>query len=147
MKKLLLAVILLLFLVGGGGAAWWFLLRGEDTVAAEAETPPADPAFLSLDVMAIPVIRADGSVQTFLVELALELPNEESVEPVTAMLPTLNDRLLVMLNELLGRKFVQDSGYDQVLIKGHLLRVARKVAGAERISAVLIKNMEEFRRG
>ncbi len=147
MKKLLLVLILLLFLVGGGGAAWWFLLRGDEPVAEQAEAPPPAPAFISLDIMAIPVIRADGSVQTFLVELALELPNEEAVEPVTAMLPVIKDRLLVVLNELLGRKFIAESGYDQVLIKGHLLRVARKAAGADRISAVLIKNMEEFRRG
>jgi hypothetical protein len=97
--------------------------------------------------MAIPVIRADGTVRTFLVELALELPSPEAVEPISEILPVINDRLMVTLNELLGRKFVEESGYDQVLIKEHLLRVARKVAGTDRVSAVLIKNIEEFRRG
>jgi flagellar FliL protein len=148
MKKLLLIVILLLFLVGGGGAAWWFLLRQDEPATAGPQAPaPTEPAFVSLDPMAIPVIRADGTVRTFLVELALELPNPEAVEPVSQVLPVINDRLMVTLNELLGRKFIEESGYDQVLIKEHLLRVARKAAGSDRVSAVLIKNIEEFRRG
>lgn len=147
MKKLLLIVVLLVFLAGGGGAAWWFLLRGEDPQAAEPAASTAVPAFVSLDTMAVPVIRSDGSIRTFVIELALELPSEEAVEPVTDLLPKISDRLMVTLHELLGRKFVEESGYDQTLIKSHLVRVARKVAGDGLVSAVLIKNMEEFRRG
>src|SRR3546814_15761170 len=78
MKKFLPIVILLLFLVGGGGAAWWFLLRGETPAAAEVEAPASDPAFVTLDTMAVPVIRADGSIRTFIIELALEVPNGEA---------------------------------------------------------------------
>lgn len=145
MKKLLLTAILLLFLLGGGGAAWWFMLRGESPETAALE--PSKPTFLAVDIMAVPVIRADGTIQTFLVELALEVPSGEAADRVTAMLPTISDRLMVTLHELLGRSFVVESGYDQEMIKEHLLRVARKAAGEDRITAVLIENMEEFRRG
>lgn len=147
MKKILLIVVLLLFLAGGGAAAWWFLLRGEEPQTAETEQPAAKPAFVELPKMAVPIIRADGSVKTFVVELTLELSSEDAVDPVTEMLPRISDRILITLHELLGRRFVEESGYDQTLIKSHLERVARQVAGSDRITAVLIKNMEEFRRG
>jgi flagellar basal body-associated protein FliL len=147
MKKLLPIVILLLFLVGGGGSAWCFLLRGDAPAAAEVEAPASDPAFVTLDTMAVPVIRADGSIRTFIIELALEVPNGEAAVSVTDMLPKIKDRLMVTLHELLARQFIIDSGYDQVMIKQHLLRTARKAAGEDQITAVLIKNLEEFRRG
>ncbi len=145
MRKLLLTATLLLFLVGGGGAAWWFMLRGE--APETAETSPGEPTLVAIDTMAVPVIRADGTIQTFLVALALEVPSGEATDRVTAMLPTISDRLMVTLHELLGRSFVVESGYDQTMIKEHLLRVARKAAGEERITAVLIENLQEFRRG
>ena len=147
MKKLLPTAILLLFLLGGGSAAWWFMLRGEAPETAEVEAPPSEPTFVSIDTMAVPVIRADGTIQTFLVELTLEVPSGEAANRVTAMLPTISDRLMVTLHELLARSFVVESGYDQTMIKEHLLRVARKAAGEDRITAILIENMEEFRRG
>ena len=146
MKKILLIVILLLFLAGGGAAAWWFLLRGEEPQTAETEQPTGKPVFVELPKMAVPIIRADGSVKTFVVELTLELSSEDAVDPVTEMLPRISDRVLITLHELLGRRFVEESGYDQTLIKAHLERVVRQVAGSDRIAAVLIKNMEEFRR-
>jgi hypothetical protein len=95
----------------------------------------------------VPVIRADGSIRTFIIELALEVPNGEAAALVTDMLPKIKDRLMVTLHELLARQFIIDSGYDQVMIKQHLLRTARKAAGEDQITAVLIKNLEEFRRG
>lgn len=147
MKKLLPILVLLLFLAGGGGVAWWFLLRGEAAETAEVDASAGDPAFVSLAVMAVPTIRADGTIRIFLVELTLEVPNEDAVAPVTDMLPKISDRLMVTLHELLARRFIVESGYDQALIKEHLVRVARGVAGEDRISAVLIKTMEEFRRG
>jgi len=147
MKKLLFIVVLLLFLAGGGGAAWWFLLRGEEPQTAETEQAAAKPAFVELPKMAVPVIQDDGSVKTFVIELTLELASEDAVAPVTEMLPRISDRILVTLHELLGRRFIVDSGYDQRLIKAHLERVARQEAGGDHIAAVLIKNIEEFRRG
>ena len=147
MRKLLLTAILLVFLVGGGGAAWWFMLRDEAPGTAEAEAPSSEPAFVAIDTMAVPVIRADGTVRTFLVDLALEVPSGAAAERVTAMLPTISDRLMVTLHELLGRSFIVASGYDETMIKEHLLRVARKAAGEDWITAVLIEGMEEFHRG
>src|SRR3546814_12825952 len=78
MKKLLPIAILLLFLLGGGSAAWWFMLRGEAPETAEVAAPPREPTFVSIDTMAVPVIRADGTIQTFLVELTLEVPRGEA---------------------------------------------------------------------
>lgn len=148
MKKLLLIVIVLLVLAGGGGAAWWFLLREPPAEgAADAAPAPTRPAFVALDKMAVPVIRADGSIRTFIVELSLELSSEAALGPVNEVLPRIYDQLLVTLSELLGRRFVEDSGYDQTIIKQHLLRVARQAAGGDLVSAVLIINLDEFKRG
>lgn len=146
MKKILLILVLLLCLAGGGGATWWFFLRGEAPDAPAAEQVASAPAFIELPSMAVPVIRRDGSIRTFLIQLALELPSAAAVEPVEQLLPRVQDRLLVTMSELLGRRFVEESGFDQALIKAHLERVARQVAGPDRIAGVLIRNMEDFRR-
>lgn len=147
MKKILLVIVVLLFLAGGAAAAWWFLLRGAEPETADTEPPSGEPAFVDLPKMAVPVINADGSIKTWVVELSLELPNEDAVDAVTEMLPRINDRMLITLHELLGRRFVEQSGYDQTLIKTHLERVAREVAGSGNITAVLIKNLDEFHPG
>lgn len=146
MKKIFLILVLMLFLAGGGGAAWWFLMGGEASDAPAAEQVASNPVFIELPSMAVPVIRRDGSIRTFLMELTLELPSEAAVEPVEQLLPRVYDRLLVTSSELLGRRFVEESGFDQALIKAHLERVARQVAGPDRIAGVLIRNMEDFRR-
>src|SRR5690606_16836184 len=106
-----------------------------------------DPAFIEIPGMAVPVIQADGTVRTFLLDVALELPDRASLDAVNALLPRINDRILVTLHELLGRRFVAESGYDLELSKRHLTRVAREVAGERRIADVLIKDFQEFRRG
>lgn len=147
MKKIPLILVLLVFLGGGGAAAWWFVLRPGEVETAAVEPPGADPAFIEFEPMAVPVIDSDGTIRTFIVQLTLELPSEDALDPVTELLPRLKDRLLVILSELLGRRFVEESGYDQALIKAHLERVARQVAGPDRLSAVLIRSIEEFRRG
>ena len=148
MKKLLIALLLLVFLAGGAAAAWWFLLRGDDAATAEEESAPAaKPVYVDMAQMVVPVIRSDGSIRTFIFELSLELPREDAVEPVTEMMPRLHDTILVTLHELLGRRFVEDSGYDQELIKSHLARVTRQAAGEDRISTVLIRTMEQHGRG
>jgi flagellar basal body-associated protein FliL len=148
MKKFLLILLLPLFLAGGAAAAWWFLLRGDAPESAEEESAPdAKPVYLDMAQMAIPVIRADGTVRTFILELSLEVTGEESATAVTELMPRLQDKMLVTLHELLARRFVEDSGYDQELIKRHLVRAARQTAGEGRIGAVLIRAMEQHGRG
>jgi flagellar basal body-associated protein FliL len=148
MKKLLLIVTLLLFLAGGAGAAWWFLLREpSDTAAEQDSAPAAKPVYLDMAQMTVPVIRADGTVRTFIFELSLEVTSEEAVEPVLALMPRLQDTVLVTLHELLARRFMEERDYDQELIKRHLARVAREVAGEDLVTAVLIRAMERRRTG
>ena len=131
--------------MAGGGAAWWFL--DQAPAESEASPPVPDPAFIKIPGVAVPVIQADGTIRTFLLDIALELPDEAALDAVNPLMPRITDRLLVTLHELLGRRFVADSGYDLELIKQHLIRVTREVAGETRIADVLIENFQEFRRG
>lgn len=148
MRKLLAILLLLVFLAGGGAAAWWFMLRGEGAATAEGEAAPAQkPVYVDMAQMVVPVIRSDGSVRTFIFELSLELPRDDAVKPVTDMMPRLYDTVLVTLHELLGRRFVEEGGYDQELIKSHLARVVRQAAGQDQVNAVLIRTMERYGRG
>lgn len=147
MKKFLSILVLLLFLAGGAAAAWWFLLRADMSETAEQRPASAGkPVYLAMAQMAVPVIRADGSIRTFIFELSLELPDQEAVGAVSELMPRLHDAVLVTLHDLLARRFVEESGYDQELIKRHLVRVVRQTAGEDLISAVLIRTMEQRRR-
>lgn len=148
MKKTLVALVLLLFLASGAGAAWWILLReGLTGAAEEGAAGEPDRAYVDMGQMVVPVIRADGSVRTFILELSLEVTGEQSAAVVRELMPRLRDSFLVTLNELLGRRFMEERDYDQDLIRHHLLRVARHTIGEERVESVLIRALEQRGRG
>ncbi|HWA42893.1 MAG TPA: hypothetical protein VHA10_06760 [Hypericibacter adhaerens] len=130
MKKLVLILLLLILLGGGGAAAWWFFLREKPADPQLAAAPVAAPiAYLKLPAFTVPVIRDGMPHGMITVELTMEL-KDESVRPkAEARLPVLNDRLFVVLYDLLGRRYMQEQNFNLDLVKGRLLIAADKVMG------------------
>lgn len=143
MKKIVLILVILILLGGGGGAAWWFFLRAPDEAAEEVvEAPPPVLSQIPLAPFPVSVVK-DGSVaRTIWFELVLTFDDPEKHAAIEARLPQLNDALVAELHGLLPRKMVEQSGYDERIIKDRLLKVLAERFGEGMVHDLTIRNMQ-----
>jgi flagellar FliL protein len=130
MKKLVLILLVLILLGGGGAAAWWFFLRkppGEPQMAAAPA--PVPPSYFELPLMVVPVIRDGASHGLMTVGMTVQLKDETLRSHASERMPVLNDRLFVVLYDLLGRRLMQEQNFNLDLTKGQLLNAADRVMG------------------
>lgn len=138
MKKLAVLAAVLLLLAGAGAGGWWL----SDRRSAAGETPP--PAFVTLPLMSIPVIRDDDRIsRTVALQITLELGRPEDKVSVERAVPHLANAFLIELHALLPRRFMQERGSDLDLMKYRLVDVANRVLGSSQVTDVLIKALGE----
>lgn len=142
MRKLAAVIAVLLLLAGVGFGGWWFFLRVPPSTAGEA-VAEGPPAFVTLPVMTIPVIRGDRVSDALVLQVTLELAGAESQEAAKAAIPYLVDAFLTELHALLGRRLMVERDYDAGIIKTRLERVASRVLGAGRVADILIRVIAE----
>lgn len=144
MKKLLIVFVLLLVLgSGGGAAAWWFYFRAPETVE---EDGPAAPQLsqIELDTIPITVVRNGKPTYQFFFRIVLMFDDPMKMEQVQYELPAVYDAVTTELHQLMGRKQVEQSGFEEPLIRQRLDKAVKARVGAEKIYRLSIRAMERM---
>ena len=144
MKKLLIVFVLLLLLGGGGGAAaWWFYFRAPETTEDDA---PAAPQLsqIELDTIPITVVRNGRPTYQFFFRIVLMFDDPLKMDQVQHELPAVYDAVTTELHQLLGRKQVEQSGFEEPLIRQRLDKVVKARVGDGKIYKVSIRAMERM---
>jgi hypothetical protein len=144
MKKLLIVFVLLLLLGGGGGAAaWWFYFRAPDV--AEDEGPAAPQlSQLELDTIPITVVRNGKPTHQFFFRIVLMFDDPLKMDQVQHDLPAVYDAVTTELHQLLGRKQVEQAGFEEPLIRQRLDKAVRARVGQAMIYKLSIRAMERL---
>ena len=143
MKKLLIVFLLLLLLGGGGGgAAWWYYFRTPETT----EEAPAPLALSQLELETIPitVVRNGKPAYQFFFRIVLMFDDPLKMERVQQELPAVYDAVTTELHQLLGRKQVEQAGFEEPLIRQRLEKAIKARVGADEIYRVSIRAMERM---
>jgi hypothetical protein len=144
MKKLLIVFVLLLLFGGGGGAAaWWYYFRTPETAEDEA---PATPQLsqIELDTIPITVVRNGRPTYQFFFRIVLMFDDPLKMDQVQHELPLVYDAVTTELHQLLGRKQVEQGGFEEPLIRQRLDRVVKARIGDGKIYKVSIRAMERM---
>jgi hypothetical protein len=144
MKKLLVVFVLLLVLGGGGGAAaWWYYFRTPD---APEDTGPASPQLsqIELDTIPITVVRNGKPTYQFFFRIVLMFDDPLKMDQVQQELPIVYDAVTTELHQLLGRKQVEQGGFEEPLIRQRLDKVVKARLGEGKIYKVSIRAMERM---
>jgi len=142
MKKLLLILVLLLLLGGGAAAAWWFYLRKPDNAPPP---PPPAPTLSKIDIeppLPISVIKNNRVARTFFLKLTLIFDDPKKQDKVEKILPRLIDGFNVELHELLSRKLMEESDYNNDLIILRLQEVSDRLMGPGTVTKVSIAGID-----
>ena len=144
MKKLLIVFVLLVLLGGGGGAAaWWFYFRAP---ATPDDAAPAAPQLsqLELDTIPITVVRNGKPTYQFFFRIVLMFDDPLKMDQVQQELPAVYDAVTTELHTLLGRKQVEQAGFEEPLIRQRLDKVVKARIGEDKIYKVSIRAMERM---
>jgi flagellar basal body-associated protein FliL len=144
MKKLLIVFVLLLVLGGGGGAAaWWYYFRTPD---APEDSGPATPQLsqIELDTIPITVVRNGKPTYQFFFRIVLMFDDPLKMDQVQQQLPVVYDAVTTELHTLLGRKQVEQGGFEEPLIRQRLDKAVKARIGEGKIYKVSIRAMERM---
>ena len=144
MKKLLIVFVLLLVLGGGGGAAaWWYYFRAPETAEDEA---PAAPQLsqIELDTIPITVVRNGRPTYQFFFRIVLMFDDPLKMDQVQHELPVVYDAVTTELHQLLGRKQIEQGGFEEPLIRQRLDRIVKARIGGGKIYKVSVRAMERM---
>jgi flagellar basal body-associated protein FliL len=144
MKKLLIVFVLLLVLGGGGGAAaWWFYFRAPETAEDDA---PATPQLSQIELETIPitVVRNGKPTYQFFFRIVLMFDDPLKMDQVEHELPVVYDAVTTELHQLLGRKQVEQGGFEEPLIRQRLDKAVKARIGDGKIYKLSIRAMERM---
>lgn len=144
MKKLLIVLVLLLLLGGGGGgAAWWFYFRAPET---EEDAGPAVPQLSQIELETIPitVVRNGKPTYQFFFRIVLMFDDPLKMDLVQQELPAVYDAVTTELHQLLGRKQIEQAGFEEPLIRQRLDKAVKARVGADKVYKVSIRAMERM---
>ena len=145
MKKLLIVFVLLLLLGGGGGgAAWWFYFRTPDMAEDEEATSIPQLSQIELETIPITVVRNGKPTYQFFFRIVLMFDDPMKMEMVQYNLPAVYDAVTTELHQLLGRKQVEQAGFEEPLIRQRLDKAVRARVGQDKIYKVSIRAMERM---
>ena len=151
---------LIVLVLLGGGVAYLLVPSGEEeameeVVEGEPEeehaeegghgAAPAEPQFVRMKILTLPVVRGKTLNHYLHVEARLQSPDKEAVREIRANLPHVRDAIVrdLFRNPLTA---VRGSMVDAEVIKQRLLAAARQVLGAEVVEDVLLVNVIRGRR-
>lgn len=144
MKKLLIVFVLLLLVGGGGaGAAWWFYFRTPD-VPEDAAPPAPQLSQIELDTIPITVVRGGKPIYQFFFRIVLMFDDPLKMEQVQYNLPAVYDAITTELHQLMARKLVEQSGFEEPLIRQRLDQAIKARVGTDKIYKVSIRAMERM---
>ena len=145
MKKLIIILVVVLLLAGGGGAAWWhFFLNEEEIDLPDMATfSKAVPLFVDFDPLVLPIIRDGQVTQHLTFTIILEVSDSLDRTQIYRYKPRLNDAFLRELHALYSHRLVQDRANVEHLLGKRLLKVSKRVLGADRVNQVLVSILDK----
>jgi len=144
MKKLLIVLVLLLLLGGGGGgAAWWYYFRQPET-EEDAGPPVPQLSQIELETIPITVVRNGKPTYQFFFRIVLMFDDPLKMDLVQHELPVVYDAVTTELHQLLGRKQIEQGGFEEPLIRQRLDKVVKARVGADKVYKVSIRAMERM---
>ncbi len=155
MKKMMLALVALGLL--GGGAAGAYMYFNKPVEAAQTEKGAdhaskseakegelANPSFVQLEALVLPVMDEDGVSQVISLVVALEVKDEATVLEVQKLTPRLKDAYIQDMYGVLSRNGAMEGGVLQVgAIKARLNKVSTKVLGENVVKDVLLQVVQQ----
>ena len=147
--KIVIFIVLGLVLLVGGGLGGLFATDnmhlvglGDDPGATAGKDEPApapsDALYVQVNHLTIPVIKGNRIAYQILLDLNLEVDGLAAKNDVVAILPRLQDAILL---DLIDRPVVDKTGFENIDIKGikrRLLKTVRRVMGDDTVKNVLI---------
>jgi flagellar basal body-associated protein FliL len=149
--KLVIIIVLVVVLLAGGGAAF-FYLQGqeaetpEDQKTAETETQvkvSADPIYLDVKNLVIPIIRNREIQKYVLFRITLEMRDENTKDEVRAVFPRLKDAFIKDLFDYYAYRSPGAGGINVNAVRRRLKRASDKTVGKGKVKNVLIQGAFE----
>ena len=106
---------------------------------------PAQPQYVKMEVLTLPVVRGEALNHYLHVEASLQSPDKQSGREIQSSLPHLRDAII---RDLFRSPLSAARGaeVDGEVLKRRLLQAARKVLGAAVVADVLLVNVIRGRR-
>jgi hypothetical protein len=144
MKKLLIVFLLLLVLGGSGGAAAWWLYFRDPDVAENAG--PIIPQLSQVELETIPItaLRNGKPTYQFFFRIVLMFDNPLKMQRVQYNLPAVYDAVTTELHQLMSRKQLEQSGFEEPLIRQRLEKAVKARIGQDTIYKLSIRAMERM---
>lgn len=149
--KLIFMVIMVLGLLGGGGAGAYFYFMhpaeasvgpaGEIAKEAKAKPEPgAEPKYVHLDALSLPIIDDNGVASNVSIVVDLEVTDEKNVDLIKKQVPRLIDAYIQDMYGMLNKREALRGGVVQVsMVKARLNRITNKVLGEGVVNQVLLQ--------
>lgn len=148
--KIVIVIVLVVLLLAGGAAAFFFLQEeaatdGGQTVEKTEEQPKitAEPVYLDIKNLTIPIIRNRAIQKYVLFRVTLEMSDEDAKNDVKAMLPTLQDALIMDLNDYYAYQTPGEDGIDVKAVRRRLQRASDRAVGKGKVRNILIQGAFE----
>jgi flagellar FliL protein len=144
--------IVVLGLLGGGGAGayYYFQHPAEASVGADGEVvkavkhekadKDAEPKYVSIDPLTLPIIDDKGVTSNVSIVVALQVSDEKSVNEIKKQMPRLIDAYIQNMYGVLNKNEAMKGGVVQVgVVKDRLNRITKKVLGDDMVDDVLLQ--------
>ncbi len=149
--KLVIIIVSVVLLLAGGGAAFFFL-QGQDADAPEdqkiAETrerskASADPVYLDVKNLVIPIIRNREIQKYVLFRITLEMHDENTKDEVRLAFPRLKDAFIKDLFDYYAYRTPGADGINVNAVRRRLKRASDRTVGKDKVKNVLIQGAFE----
>lgn len=149
--RLFLMGLLAIAIIGGGGAGAYFYFKnpalasvgpdGEPVMAAKAKPDKnAEPKYVHLDPLTLPVIDDNGVSSNVSIVVDLEVMDQKNVEPIRKQLPRLIDAYIQDMYGVLNKRAALKGGVVQVgMVKERLNAITKRVLGDNMVEDVLLQ--------
>jgi len=149
-KKLLIVGLLLGLVIGGGGVGAFLMIGGgADKAAAPAvkvipEKPKADPHFVKVERVTIPLIGDNRTLGTMVMDFSLEVDGNDNKMKVVHNLPEIRDALLRHFSETPVGKADSPGNVDYPRLKQSLKEISNQVMDGPLVKRVMVVKAQQF---
>ncbi len=149
--KLVIIIVSVVLLLAGGGAAFFFL-QGQDSEAPESqqtaetgEQPKvsADPVYMDVKNLVIPIIRNREIQKYVLFRITLEMHDENTKDQVRLVFPRLKDAFIKDLFDYYAYRTPGAGGINVNAVRRRLKRASDRTVGKGKVKNVLIQGAFE----
>ena len=149
--KLVIIIVSVVLLLAGGGAAFFFL-HGQDSEAPESqqtaetgEQPKvsADPVYMDVKNLVIPIIRNREIQKYVLFRITLEMHDENTKDQVRLVFPRLKDAFIKDLFDYYAYRTPGAGGINVNAVRRRLKRASDRTVGKGKVKNVLIQGAFE----